>query len=653
MRYLHLKICVLCLALSPIFVVADTELETINVIAEDEPQTGDVQLEEHAGSHQRIKKIELQRQDVNLGDILANETGVQFRQVGGLGALSTVTMRGASSAQTGVFLDGIMLNSAGNSTIDLSMLELLNLTSVDIYRSSTPAQLSNANIGGAVNLNSLGPANGNPNTSAAITGGSFNTHRVQFSHRSSHNKWDVVAAASREASDNSFELLNNNATPLNPNDDTIEKRNNAQVTKLSALSRIGFQWSRDARSDFLLQLAGRDLGIPEWLNAEKNEASYDTDSAEFQFVNRFNGVGDWNTSLSFFQHYQNNHYLDALSQVGLAPQDTRSEVKTTGIKSYWERIGESGTFSFNASVRKETLDSEDALTLTQNYSVSRRSISASMQYALFAKDTRLLVTPSIRMYMVDDDFVGISRLTNNTHTDTKFSPQLGVRYTVNDKLTLRSSIGKFNREPAFAELFGSRGLIVGNSNLLPEAGVNADIGFTLTPNNRFQMDASLFGSWRDELIALLFDSQGVGRSANVGEAQVFGLEVGNNYLLSDQLSLRFNTTYQLSRNIADNPALDNRELPGEARLSAHTKLQYRKDNIRTWFESNYKSDFFYDQANLLPSESYWLHSAGIEYQWHDFQIGVTANNIGNDAIQDYNGFPRPGRSYFISLNYKL
>lgn len=655
LRHLDIQfywLCIGLLSIVPAHAQAE-ELETIRVIAEAEPQTGDVQHEEHAGSYQHINKTELQRQDVNLGDILANEAGIQFRQIGGLGTLTTITMRGASSAQTGVFLDGIKLNSGGNSSVDLSMLDLLSLSSVDVYRGSTPAQLSNASIGGAVNLRSLDASSGEPNTTASLTGGSFNTNRLQFAHQSSHKRWDVVAAASRESSNNRFKFNNDNATPLNTADDEIEKRNNAQVNKISALSRVGYQWNADVRTDALLQATTRKLGIPEWLNNKNNEASYETDAAEFQLVNRVDGIGNWNTSLTLFRHYQNNHYLDALGQVGLGVQDTRSLVQTTGVKSYWEHVGEKGTFSFNLALRNETLRSEDELSASQNYAVDRLAMLSSMHYAYFSDDERLLITPTLRFNTITDNYDGITRSNKSSRSVTNLSPQIGIRFTVNDKLTIRSTLGKFVREPGFSELFNSRGLIIGNSNLSPEKGVNADVGFSYTPSEHYSLHVSAFGSWRDELIALVFDSQGVGRSANIGKANVFGLEIGNDWSINKQLSFRLNTTVQRSENIALNPALDNRELPGEAPISSHAKLRYQIGKVHTWFETNHKSQFYYDQANLLPSKGYWLHNVGIDYQWNNFSMGLTANNISNDSVEDFNGFPRPGRSYYVSLNYRL
>ena len=655
MRYLITFISIVSIGMVPVqgTLAQSEELETITVFADPEPATGDVQHNEHTGSHQRISKSELDRQDVNLGDILANETGVQFRQVGGLGAMTTVTLRGGSAQQTGIFLDGVLLNSAGNSTVDLSLLELLNLESVDIYRGSSPIQLSHANIGGAVNLRTLGGAGTKPSTRAGMTRGSFNTNRFQAAHRSSYRQWDVVAAASREHSNNTFTFINDNATPLNPNDDRREARNNAQATKLNALGRVGLQWNQNSRTDLLVQATGRDLGIPEWLNNKDNVASYDTDAVELQLTNRIDGIGNWNSALTLFQHYQDNHYLDALSQVGLGAQDTTSQTQTTGVKTYWEHIGDQGTLSLSATFRRESLQSEDMLTDNQRYESNRRTVLSSAQYALFLKDDRLLLTPALRLQKQSDNYAGIIRANANLGRNTVVTPQLGLRYTQNDQLVFQSNVGQFVREPAFSELFGSSGLIVGNRSLLPEKGINADIGFTWSPSKRYQMNTSLFGSWRDELIVLAFDSRGIGRSTNTGKANIFGIEIGNKWTFSKHFSARFNTTYQVTQNFAANRALNNKEIPGEARFTAHAKLQYNIRQARTWIETNHKSDYFYDQANLLPARGYWMHNAGVEFDWHDLTIGLTANNIGNASVEDFNGFARPGTAYFFSLTYRL
>jgi len=631
----------------------ENELGTINVIAETEAQTGDVPLEEHTGSHQRINKRELERHDVNLGDILANESGVQFRQLGGFGTLTTATLRGGSSQQTSVFLDGVLLTSGTSGTFDLAMLELLNIESVDVYRGSTPMQLSHANIGGAINLQTVSGKTVKPVTRASLVAGSFHSNKQQFAHRSSHGKWDVVAAASRENSRNDFSFINDNSTPLNPDDDKRERRNNAQVTKLNAMSRFGVQWNNSTRSDFLIQATGRDLGIPEWLNSDDNEAQFNSDAIEFQLTNRFDGIGDWNTSLTIFQHQHAAEYQDLLGDVGLGTAHLQSSTETNGIKTYWERIGEFGTWSFAASYRAQSLDSIDKLESNRNYDVQRQTFLSSAQYAHFAKNERLLITPSLHVQTISDNYNGISRPNRNARDNTAFSPQLGLRFNFTNRLSLRSNIGRFHRQPSFSELFSNRGLIIGNTRLQPEEGTNADFGldYAHSPNNK--TTATLFVSWRDELIALAFDSQGVGRSVNTGEARIYGAELSNELRVSKTTSVKLNATYQRSLNKAANQALNNKEIPGEARLAMHAKLRQKIGKANTWIETNFKSDHYYDQANLLPAKAYWMHNAGVDWQLAKMKLGLVINNIGDETVEDFNGFPRPGRSLFFSLNYQL
>lgn len=629
-------------------------LETITVIAEEEESgTGDVQLEEHTGTHHRLYKRDLERQDVNLGEIIGRETGVQFRQVGGLGTLTTVTLRGASSQQTGVYLDGILLNTAGNSTVDLSLFDLLSIDAVDIYNGASPVQFASAGIGGAVNLRTIAATNVKPESRASVTAGSFNTSRFQFSHKSAHEAWDVVAAASREISENDFSFINDNATPLNPLDDTRERRNNAQVHKLSAISRIGRQWHNSARTDVLLQANTRELGIPEWLNKQDNEASYDTDAFELQLTHRLDNIGNWNNATSLFRHQQNNHYLDAKAQIGLGSQNAHSDAETSGVKTYWEHIGNKGTFATTVSIRKETLDYSDTLTANQSYRVTRDSVGANAQYAWFTLNERLLVTPALRFQSVDDRYSGITIRNTNSRRDSKITPQIGLRFTASESVTIKSNLGQFIREPAFSELFGSRGLVIGNSRLRPEEGMNADLGFIFKPSQQYTFQATAYASWRDELIALAFDAQGIGRSINSGKANIVGLELKNEWQLNKAFNAQVNATFQQSRNYDANPALNNKEIPGQASTVANAKLRYTKNTMSTWLEANHKGRFYFDQANLLPGNSYWLIHLGADWRWRSFQFSAVFNNIANINVEDFNGFPRPGRAVFFSLTYKL
>jgi len=643
----------MCLALAS-HANANETLSTITVTAEEEStNTGDVQIEEHTGTHHRIEKADLERQDVNVGELISRESGVQFRKIGGLGTLTTLSLRAASSQQTGIYLDGILLNSAGNSTIDLSLFELLNVDSVDIYNGASPAQLSNGGIGGSVNLRTLSNKKSEPETRIAINAGSFNTNKLQFTHQSSHRNWDVVAAASVGESANDFEFINDNSTPLNPLDDRRQKRHNAKVEQVSALSRIGTQWSTTSRSDFLVQAITRDLGIPEWLNSDDNVASYDTDAVEMQFTHRIDEIGNWNNATTLFQHYQANHFLDRFADISLQRQDSKRNTVTRGVKTYWERLDDQGTLATSATLRSETLDASDAIETDQNFGVKRTTLLANAQYAWFSNNEKLLVTPALRFQSADDDYSGNIIRRDNSRNDAVFSPQLGVRYTFNETVSIQSNVGKFFRQPSFSELFGSRGLITANNKLKPEHGLNADIGITYKPSSRYTLRSTLFSSWRDEMIALAFDSQGVGRSINTGKANVFGIELSNDWKINTAFTAQLNTTWQQTNVFNANPAFNKNQIPGQADVVVHGRVKYTGKKLNAWIETNHKGDFFFGEANLLPSKPYWIHNLGVDWKWQKFKFSTTLSNLSNKNVEDFNRFPRPGRAIFFSLAYQI
>ena len=628
-------------------------LEEIEIVAGAIAATGEVEHREFTGSHRRIDKQELERRDVTIADILSYESGIQSRKSGGFGAFSSITVRAASAAQTGIYLDGILLNSGGNAVIDLSMLDLLNVDSVDIYRGTTPQQFGRGTIGGAINLVSASATSDVPQNKALLGVGSFDTARLQLSHRSQHDAWDVVSAFSWQQSDNNYPFTDSNGTPLNADDDTRQLRNNAAVQLVSALARAGIQWSPDSRTDILAQATSRDQGIPEWRNSATNQATLDTEAVRLQLSHTQDGLGKWHSRHTLFLHDDNELFDDRLGQIGLGLQYAEAKGSTLGLKTYWEHLGARRTSGFSVEAREESLDATDFLDDTFNFAVERRAINASVFTTLFFNRDRLLVTPTLQAQLNDDQYERITRQNQASRSEQVLSPQLGIRFDLNDDLTLRSNVGRFFREPSFGELFRSRGLLQGNADLQPEEGVNFDLGLTWSPRDSITIDASLFASWRDELIATVFDSRRVGRTLNVGNARIVGIEFSSDWHISRKWSARANMTLQDARSVEVFGAFDGKQLPGEAQHAAYLRLQYKHRGLRVFTEASGSWNRFYDQANVLPARDQLLQNIGVDWQHSDVTISATINNLSDQNIEDFFGFPRSGRSFTVSFSTRL
>src|SRR5450755_609121 len=98
----------------------------------------------------RVDATDLSRPGASAAAILAHVPGVQVSATGSASDLATASVRGASSAQTPVYLAGIRLNDDVTGTADLSLVPLWMLSRAEIYRGNAPADADRLGIGGAV-----------------------------------------------------------------------------------------------------------------------------------------------------------------------------------------------------------------------------------------------------------------------------------------------------------------------------------------------------------------------------------------------------------------------------------------------------------------------------------------------------------------------
>src|SRR4051812_49935233 len=98
----------------------------------------------------RVGRERLAAPGVRAPEVLRSEVGVQIAETGGLGAPATASIRGATAAQTPVYLGGVRLNDQVGGAADLSTIPLWLVERVDVYRGNAPFEADELGIGGAV-----------------------------------------------------------------------------------------------------------------------------------------------------------------------------------------------------------------------------------------------------------------------------------------------------------------------------------------------------------------------------------------------------------------------------------------------------------------------------------------------------------------------
>ncbi|MBD3421638.1 MAG: TonB-dependent receptor [Chitinivibrionales bacterium] len=126
---------------------ANREAVSLDRLVVHEKRTG-----AYTSSTTTIEAQEFVGQYKDLGDLLSTVSGISVYRTGGLGAYSSVSIRGGTTQQVQIFLDGMPLNTARGGAVDISKIPLNSLQRVTIYKAGAPMELSGRNAGGIIEL---------------------------------------------------------------------------------------------------------------------------------------------------------------------------------------------------------------------------------------------------------------------------------------------------------------------------------------------------------------------------------------------------------------------------------------------------------------------------------------------------------------------
>jgi iron complex outermembrane receptor protein len=648
-------------------------------LAADEPPLAEVEVtaEPISEAEQRaptafISVVDTETREsefVTAADVLQELVGVQVQRFGGLGAFSTISIRGSSANQVPIYLDGIPLSQSVDQTVNLADLPLDSLERIEVYRGTVPVGFGGGGIGGVVNLVTK-PASATPSTELSAGYGSFETRKVVASHTQQLAGWDVLAHLTYLGSKGDFTYKDNNGTPDNPTDDTTTTRINnafdAVGMLLKATRDLGDRLAFDATEEFFY----KDQGVPGPGCCQFPDPSLNAARSLTYFRLRKAGLFDGavDAAANFYGVYNRQAFDDPQGNFG-AVLDTRNQTALVGTSntgtwfapfnqgvSWFSELAYEAFFPYNRT---------NPPLLPQNGPTQTRlRLTASLQDEIALFRDRLLIVPSLRYEHLLDDFSGTnpSDIPNtSTHTNNLdlWTPAIGGVVRVVPWLSLRANIGRFQRAPSFGELFGNSGTLLGNANLKPETGITRDVGFLVNLDahgwlDRAQLQYAYFHNNFTDLITFEQASRTTFQFFNVGDARVEGHEVSVTAAALRHADLEVNYTHQDSADLtrSDNPF--GNQLP----LLPADELFVRTQLFNTWgkvfYEYTYISSDPTDPANftMVPSRS--IHTVGGALTPLDWiEVKFEAANITNADVRDLGDFPLPGLSFFGSIKVTL
>jgi iron complex outermembrane receptor protein len=600
----------------------------------------------------------------NVAELLDDAPGVHARRTGDLLAPTTIAFRGAPTAHVTIALDGVVLNDASGGGVDVSLLSPALLERIDVYRGNAPVRLGMGGLAGAVEFITR-PSSRALRAQIVAGVGSFLERRAYASLTGRLGLVDTLLSVGYRGTQGNFTFYDDAGTPLFTNDDRPNAvRVNNAGNALDALARacIGPQ---TARSCALVLFDWRLRGMPGPGSAQLDSPTLDQWRAVGRVSHRMVLERAWiEPYVSFTAHH--DHVLDRVGEIFVGePIDAH----TGGTATEWGWTA----MARRADVRIEAI----ARQRFETYSTGARSaggLDANRNTLLAGADVRvdrgpLQVTGTLATEAMHDTRIGgasVDRLL--------LSPRLGARVVLPAGFEARGNLTHLERSPTLVDLYGIAGYLLENPDLVPERSDGADVGGVWNLHRdgwTIRAELTSYGRRAHDLITLVRRGAVSYKAFNLRDARILGLESALRLAWRSYVELVASHAFTNAVTIAPGTAIDGRTPPGIPEHDLYARAQGNVGPVSAWVDVSFVSGVYFDEFNGIAAPPRTLLGAGAQLRVpgvRGFAVSVTGSNLldqrvasvtvhqGADytiqqPVQDFAGYPLPGRSFFVTVQY--
>jgi len=595
-----------------------------------------------------------------LSDALSLSDAVFIKDYGFNSGLKTVSLNSTQSEQTLVMIDGIKLNGQDNSQFDLELLQLDDISKIEISDGGLSALYGSDAIGGVINI-----ITGNDESDKPFgfelngTVGSYGLKKIYLKSSQSfmRNRKKFISysvAYSSESAKNNYDFnyFDGAAYVLK------ERENNDYNSNY-------FNFSLNVRPD-----NKSDLRINTYYNYFNRslpglEIGYAPGTAK-QIDRDVVSSAVYTKSFSkYFKLISNLDYKYSLRSY----YDTSTFNLTTEVNSFYKQnsLIHGSTFNYAPSVKSE-LDFGYELSANrissdqiEEGSLFQGAVFGAYKYVIGGNSIpKITLYPSIRY----DYFSNI----NDKNVPTG---KMGVNIKPFEKtdLSFKSSFGNNFRAPSFDDLYWKD---LGNRDLKPEKSVSFDGGFFYGFNfiGRNEIEFSYFNVNTTDRIVWTPGKDNIWRPVNIGRVVSNGIDAS--IRSRADLSKKFKVLFSFNYNYA-NSTKKNEDFPGDPSYNKQM-LYIPKEFFKSSVMFNYLTsskvikfvslNAFYTYSGLRymnPDNSVYVPyyqlldaNLGIGFSIFDTQADLKfdVNNILNQDYQVIAGYPMPLRNYRLQISFK-
>jgi outer membrane cobalamin receptor len=591
---------------------------------------------------------------------LREAPGLRVLQSGAQGSFSGLSLRGAEMQHTSVLFDTVPFGGPDRGALDLSMFPADAFDRIEVYRGGAPVWLGSGAIGGVLRLVPKQVRD----TRLAARGqfGSFETFSGGLAGDFDLHPAAVATDFGVRGSQNNYTYRDDSGTRFTEDDDLDRTRQNADYLEAHGLVRSTFETSIGTFGATLFALH-RDQGEPGPGSAPALQTRRQRDRI-FGTLSYDQSGQDYRAQVYVGAGYEREQFLDALGELGLLQQDTDDRYLSLQGRmagSYdWTDFLET---TLIVGISHEGRDPENKFQTLAVPQSHRNIESLAIETHLHGKLSGMpwSVRPSIRLQWSQAIFQDAPFGISVDQQSNDFAPtwRVGALLSPYPWLTLVASGASGFRLPTILELFGDRGIVLGNPTLTPETSHTVDVGFIVQHCQELlslTLEGRGFALWLEDLIRFRRTAQFTVAAQNIAQGSVVGAEGSVAVDAFDHLALLANLT---ALSAEDDRG---RALPFRPAWVAYAKLTPRTgpiapgilDHAAVWCDLEFTGSNFVDPANLVEIGARTWFGTGITTAWfrESVNLSFSVQDLSNTGGSDLLGFPLPGRRFFLNLDFQ-
>lgn len=527
----------------------------------------------------------------NLSDILDGLVSTYLRDYGALGASKTISIRGSSSSQVLVLLNGRPLNNPRSGEVDFSTFPLDLVDHIEILRGPASSIYGANALGGVINIISRRKPS-KSQFSMSTQYGTYQTFINEIHFAQNYGNWD-------------FSFTSNHSNSWGHRRNSYFESNNFYLN-------LGYRYN-DGEIELLSNYYADNQGLPGLITSPDDD---DRQMVERRIID-LNGKHELNEVLKlnykFYRHYDRLDFIETPSPLDKTVHKTEWYGTDISLDFDLDLFSLIMGYNYQYNTNNSTQTGKNAYRQNSLYFLLRRKFGDKLEMDLGARY---------------DDY---------SIFGSEFNPSLGA--------TLNSGFGKIYtylarsyRVPTFNDLYWPEGTwTAGNPELKPEEGISWEVGWegAIWETN---LKLSYFQSKMKDLINWAADSSGVWRPSNVDRAKIQGIEFYWEKDLFETISASFGYTYLRARDTRRKEYLIYRP---NHKLDFSISFSYQKFNFR--LENQYLSQRFTNTSNTDRLSDYFISNLSGSYSLNSsWELFFKIYNLFNRQYARIKDYPLPG-----------